>query len=267
MPDFQGAVLAPWPNRLADGRYEFGGRIHQLPVSEPGRNTALHGLVSWQSWSAVGVDPDRVRLATTLWPQRGYPFTLTLEATYQLDPDGLSIEITAHSDTPAPFAVSMHPWFVVPGRSFGDWELTLPADTVLTVDDRLLPTGTRPVAAELDFRSGRAIGATRLDHTFTDIAFTDGRARATLSDGDGRGVAVGWDESCRWVQVCSGDEAGPDRNRRALAIEPMTAPADAFRSGTGLHRLGPDRPLTTRWTIAAVEPATDREPRTAPVPS
>jgi len=33
----RGQVLIPWPNRLEDGAYEFDGRRHQLPLTEPER--------------------------------------------------------------------------------------------------------------------------------------------------------------------------------------------------------------------------------------
>ena len=47
---YQGAVLAPWPNRIADGRYEFAEQTQQLDLTEPGRLNALHGLVIWSPW-------------------------------------------------------------------------------------------------------------------------------------------------------------------------------------------------------------------------
>ena len=43
----RGQVLAPWPNRLADGRYEWEGEQHRLPLTEPGAGNAIHGLVRW----------------------------------------------------------------------------------------------------------------------------------------------------------------------------------------------------------------------------
>ena len=48
----RGQVLAPWPNRLQDGTYEFEGRRHQLPLSEPEHANAIHGLVRWAAWQA-----------------------------------------------------------------------------------------------------------------------------------------------------------------------------------------------------------------------
>jgi aldose 1-epimerase len=253
MPEFNGAVLAPWPNRIRDGRYEFDGRTHQLPLSEPDRGTALHGLVAWQAWTVVSAHPDAAELSTVLYPQRGYPFLLSLTARYQLASDGLSIAIQATNDgaTAAPYGVSMHPWFVAGPEPLSDWTLTLPAASVLATDDRLLPTGVDDVGS-LDFRGGRRLGDVELDHAFTDLAFTDATAHATLVSSAGAGVDISWDETSRWVQVCSGDAAGPDLRRKALAVEPMTCAPDAFNSGAGLVRLEPGETHRVHWRFAAI---------------
>ncbi len=253
MPEFNGAVLAPWPNRIRDGRYDFDGRTHQLPLSEPDRATALHGLVAWQAWTVASTRPDSAELSTVLYPQRGYPFLLTLRARYRLSADGLAIEIEASNDgdTAAPYGVSMHPWFVAGAEPLAQWTLTLPAASVLATDDRLLPIGTTAVG-DLDFRAGRPLGDVQLDHAFTDLAFTDGFAHATLVSPSGAGVDISWDEKSRWLQVCSGDAAGPDLRRQALAVEPMTCAPDAFNSGAGLVRLEPGERHLVPWRFAAI---------------
>lgn len=254
MPDFNGAVLAPWPNRIRDGRYEFGGRTHQLPVSEPSRGTALHGLVAWQPWQVQHVDAASVELSTVIYPQRGYPFLVTLTARYALDANGLLVQLSARNDgdDEAPYGVSIHPWFVTGPEPLAEWVLTLPAAEVVTTDDRLLPTGVAPVEGELDFRAGRALGDTALDHAFTGIEFRGEGAAATLRAPGGLGVELSWGPDSRWVRVCTGDQAGPALNRRAIAIEPMTCPPDAFRSGDGLIRLVPGQLHSLSWRFAAI---------------
>ena len=57
-PRFSGVLLAPWPNRVADGAYEFDGESHQLPLTEPERGNALHGLVTWDRFE-LGTAPSR----------------------------------------------------------------------------------------------------------------------------------------------------------------------------------------------------------------
>ena len=53
----RGQVLIPWPNRLQDGPYEFDGRRHQLPLTEPELSNAIHGLVRWVAWRSASVRP------------------------------------------------------------------------------------------------------------------------------------------------------------------------------------------------------------------
>ena len=47
----RGQLLVPWPNRIRDGQYAVGDRQLQLPLTEPGRHNASHGLVRWVAWS------------------------------------------------------------------------------------------------------------------------------------------------------------------------------------------------------------------------
>ena len=50
-----------------------------------------------------------------------------------------------------------------------------------------------------------------------------------------------------YIQVFTGDL--PDVARRGLAVEPMTCPPQAFRTGEGLIRLEPGERIEARWGI------------------
>ena len=119
-PAYAGKVMAPWPNRLRDGRYPWAGADHRLPLTEPDTATALHGLVCWQEWRVASAAPDRVTLATDLWPQPGYPFRLGLAVDYALSEDGLRVTVDAVNlgDVPAPYGVAFHPYLRC-GDGFG----------------------------------------------------------------------------------------------------------------------------------------------------
>src|SRR5262245_30724512 len=69
---FSGRVLAPWPNRVRDGRYELDGVEHRLELTEPERRTALHGLVLQSRWRGVRTSARRVSLSYALSPRQGY---------------------------------------------------------------------------------------------------------------------------------------------------------------------------------------------------
>jgi aldose 1-epimerase len=256
-PVFRGAVLAPWPNRITNGSYEFGGRSHQLALTEPDRHNALHGLVAWSSWSLVEGDDSRVVLGHRLFPQAGYPFLLELTASYEVGADGLRCTIAAVNagDTDAPYGCAPHPYLVAgPGR-VDDWSLELPASQYLQVTpDRLLPRGLTDVAeTEYDFRTPRQIGTTFLDHAYTGLTpEPDGTVRARLRTPEGSGVEMRWDASCPWVQVHTADRPEPELDRSGLAVEPMTCPPDAFNSGTDLIVLAPGERHEVGWTFSAI---------------
>ena len=249
----KGQLLAPWPNRIRDGRYEFGGKTHQLGLTEVARNNASHGLVRWSQWLPIDEAKDSITLATRLMAQSGYPWTLDLEVTYAIGPDGLTVtqSATNHADSPAPYAAGAHPYLTVGAGPVDEWTLTLPARTRLLSDERKLPTTSEATAGTAyDFTSAKPIGDVVLDHAFTDLdRDEDGRATVTIQGPDG-GVALWVDEHHPWLMVYSADDQSPARG--GLAVEPMTAPPDAYNSGTDLIALAPDERLEVTWGISAL---------------
>lgn len=253
----RGQLLMPWPNRIRDGRYSFGGHEHQLGLTDPGHHNASHGLARWASWTVEEHTGTTVSLVHRVLAQSGYPWALDLHVLYDLSADGLVVTQTATnlSPEPAPYASGAHPYLRV-GDGIEDLELTLPARTRVLVDDRLLPTGTEPVSGEHDFTAGRRIGDLRLDTAFGDVEHVDGRATVTLRDpATSRGVVLWLDEHHHWLQVFTPPADGP---RPGIAVEPMTAPADAFNSGTDLVTLAPagtpGDELSVSWGIHALQP-------------
>ena len=93
----RGQVLAPWPNRVRDGRYRWAGQDQQLALSEAATRNAIHGLVRWAPWSVVERTPSSVTVGARVWPQPGYPFLLDVAAAYALDADGLSVTLTGRN--------------------------------------------------------------------------------------------------------------------------------------------------------------------------
>jgi aldose 1-epimerase len=257
MPDgARGQPLLPWPNRLADGRYEFGGQSLQVPIDEVARNNASHGLTRWLNWRLIGQSDSHVELGLVVHPRPGYPFTLGLGITYSLDASGLSVRTRAHNLGPEalPFGAGQHPYFTVGTPTVDTAKLHVPAETRLEVDEqRRLPTGrTFAVAGtEFDFQTPRPIGALQLDDCFTDLARgDDGRVHVSLSAPDGQRTLTFWmNDPYRYVQVFSGDTLARARRRQGLAIEPMTCPPNAFRTGTDLLVLEPDASVELQWGV------------------
>lgn len=243
----------PWPGRLRDGRYRFGGVEHHTPLTEPERDNALHGLATNRHWSAGDSSVRRLTFTLDLLPEPGYPFRLALGASYELVHRGVvaTLRATNAGDTPAPFGAGLHPYLRIEGTPVDDLLLELPARTRVPVDERLLPAGD-PVAVagtELDFRHARAIGPLALDTCFADLERdADGIARVVLSaPGNGGRLTVWMDERFRFVQVYTGDTLpDPARRRGGVAIEPLTCAPDAFNSGDGLVVLAPGGSFSAR---------------------
>ncbi|MCK6080035.1 aldose 1-epimerase family protein [Microbacterium sp. EYE_5] len=267
-PDYRGATLAPWPNRIVDGTYAFEGEDIVTALTEPERSHALHGLVSWADFEQVAASDDSVTLATTIAPQSGYPWRVRVETTYALGADGLTQTVRARnlSARPAPFGTGPHPYLQAGPAPLDEWTLALPAASVLEVTpDRLSPVALRAVAEHdadrFDRREPRPLGAVQLDHAFTDLE-TDagGAAVLRLTDPSGVGVEVTWGAECPWVQVYTGDKpegpANPD-HRNGVAVEPMTCAPDAFNAASydydaGLLVLEPGAEFSASWRIAAI---------------
>lgn len=255
-PGAAGQILAPWPNRLRDGSFKFDGQAHQLPLSEPDLHNAIHGLVRWAGWRANGIMTDSVTMEYKLHAQPGYPWTLLLRAKYTIGLNGLRVLHTAQnlSDRPAPFGLGTHPYVRLPGVPLKDCELSLQARTRLLVDGRLLPIGAAKVAGgDLDYSTPRRIGSTELNIAFGDLVRDhEGRSEVVLSAPDGRGVQVWADESFKWWQLYTGEALPGERRRRALAVEPMTCPPDALRSGRDLLILEPGEKWSAQWGISRI---------------
>ncbi|WP_460781044.1 aldose 1-epimerase family protein [Microbacterium shaanxiense] len=257
-PAYRGATLAPWPNRVVDGSYSFGGQAHQLALTEPARGHALHGLLAWTEFADRAVEDDRVVLEAVIEPQLGYPFRVEVAVEFRLDSDGLNQTVTARNlgTDAAPWGTGPHPYLVGGEGRVDDWTLELPASEVLTVTaDRLSPIAVDAVDAhpEWDFRTPRVIGDVFIDHAFTELDRTDGFAEVRVVAADGRGVALRWDESCPWVQVHTADLPTDAANSRiGLAVEPMTCPPDAFNSTVDLIVLDAGTEAAASWHFRAI---------------
>jgi aldose 1-epimerase len=253
-PGAAGQLLCPWPNRVDGGRYTAGGTSYQLDLSEPANGNAIHGLTRWAGWGALRHSATQVSLRHVLLGHQGYPFCLELEASYELDARaGLQVSIGARNvgSLAAPYGTGSHPYLVAGAAPVDGWELTLPAGQWQPAGERGIPAGDpRDVTGtEFDFRAPRPIGGTRLDHALTGLdRGGDGRAWARLRHG-GTEVALWAGPGYGWLQVFTGDALEEAHRRRALAVEPMTCPPNAFGSGVDLLMLEPGDSVTHTWGI------------------
>ncbi|GAB3672521.1 aldose 1-epimerase family protein [Actinocorallia lasiicapitis] len=249
-----GQLLAPWPNRVDRGEYTFEGVAHRLPLNEPARENAIHGLVRWEPWQLIERTASSVTLGHRLLGRPGYPFRLDLAITYTLAEDGLTARMSASNTGTrnAPYGQSAHPYLTV-GRPLDACVVTFGGGRYQPVNDRLIPSGLPvPVAGTpYDLSAGGVFGDRRLDTAYTDLPFTDGRIWVGLSGG-GRTVGLWADANHPWLQLYTADDLTPELRRTGLAAEPMTCPPNAFDTGVDLITLKPGDTFAGSWGIISL---------------
>ena len=240
---YAGSVLAPWPNRIKDGRYSFNDEMFELPINEKSKNNALHGLVAHSDWQPVSSSGSSITLEHILDMPKIYPGKLKLQIKYEFIDNYLEIKIDALNigNKKAPYGVSIHTYFVA-GQNLKNNQLflQLPSSEFMQVDlERLLPLGIEKVdSTEFDFRILKQISNLFIDHAFK--ADTDLPPRVRLINESKLGVELEFDESTKWIQVHTADRDGKEDARMAIAIEPMSCPPDAFNSALDLITLEPN---------------------------
>lgn len=276
-PFCSGIALMPWANRIADGIWvDVHGQPQQLSMSEVDLNNAIHGLMRFTAFQVLDRDESSITLGAQLYPQLGYPFHLEYSVRFELGDNGLTVSnvvrnVTSEAATalagPAPVTLGAHPFLQISDIPTEDLVLTINADTHIDVDERLLPTGLSAVdgtASDLRVTSpiSRRVGDLALDDAWGDVHFVDGITSHTLAAPDGRSVSIWGDTNYGYVQVFitpefplrgstirGSDAPSPHATTTAIAIEPMTGPANAFNSGQGLTRLHAGEEWGSQWGI------------------
>ena len=230
-------LMAPWPGRVAGGRFDWQGQTVGLRRTREGH--ALHGLVYDQPWRVERATVDTAVLACELGPA-GWAQGGRVSQVVHLEAGGLELtaSVTA-GDRAMPAALGWHPWF---RRTDGEPRLPVDAAAVLETRGRI-PTGRAVgVKGRTDLRSGPWLGDRRLDHAYVDPRSP---VVATWPDLE---VRVEFGRSIRALVVFSPPGA--------VCLEPETAWPDAFHlltAASGARILEPGQTLRAtmrlRWRV------------------
>lgn len=164
-----GTLLGRYANRIAGASFTLDGQTFRLSKND-GDATLHGGAVGFNRvfWSVASADaePTPTLVLTHVSPDgdQGFPGEVTVQATYQLDADLLSLAFEARTTKPTVINLSAHPYFNLAGTANGDvlgHEVTVAADAFLPTDAAQIPTGEiRPVAGTpFDFRQPALLGA------------------------------------------------------------------------------------------------------------
>ena len=250
-----GIVLSPWPNRVRGGKWRWAAadgteQELQLALTEPALGNASHGLLRFTAYELVDKGADFVELAATIYPQSGYPFLVDTRVRYELSDDGLTVQhcFANAGETDAPVAVGAHPYLRIGDVDTKELLLTVHATTHFELDQQLIPVGQTPVdGTEFDLRTPRRVGDLELNDGYADAGPGE---LARLTAPDGATLTLWGDDAFRFLQVYTHRSfATLPEGSVAIAIEPMTAPTDAFNSGLGVKRLAPHETWTVDWGV------------------
>src|SRR5690606_25838816 len=254
-PMSAGLTLAPWPNRIRHGRWSARGHDHRLLITDRRFGAAIHGLVRDVEFETTRLGDAAVRFVTRIGPAVGWPFHLALAVEYRVDRRGLTVTARARNlgDGQAPFALGAHPFFRVGEAPVTDLVLTGPAASMLVDDGTGIPVDRAPVSPMVDVRRGVRVSELERSRCYTDVAVREGAVSRCIEAPSGDAVEIWGDPQFAYWQIFAPrDFPGPDGPTLALAVEPMTAPADAFNSGWGVAWLEPGAGWSARWGVRVV---------------
>lgn len=185
-PQYFGATVGRFANRIARGRFRLQGQDYRVPVNN-GANSLHGGTQGFDKvlWDVVATSNGPIASVTLRYVSRdgdqGYPGTLTATATYSLDEaNTLTIDYRATTDRATIVNLSNHAYWNLSGEGSASGAMgtivTIPAETYLPTDAGSIPTGEfRPVAGTVfDFRTPRAIGERVRDARDEQIRFARG---------------------------------------------------------------------------------------------
>jgi len=204
--------MAPFANRIAQGRFQFDGRTVQLSPNWSGDPHPLHGD-GWRApWSVIG---GSISSAALRFDGGGgeWPWRYRCEQNVQLLRDGLSIELSIQnlSDTPMPAMLGLHPYFC--DAATARLQAALPR--VWLTNEASLPVEEVSTPSAWSFDRGRMVNTIPLDHCF--------------SGWDGIGT-LRWPDRCVTVRAtaCNALQIFAPAGKDFFCLEPQSAASGAL---------------------------------------
>jgi aldose 1-epimerase len=244
-------LLYPWANRLATFDYNVASKTVQVPhdptrIAVDDNGLPIHGVIGgrldWELTSTPG--PVTQSLASRLsWSESEpqlfevFPFRHDLLYEARLIEGRLEIEVTVHAcgDDVVPLAFGFHPYLAPQGVPREDWLIELPPERHLALDSSQIPVGPDQSLPPQSF----ALGAREFDDGFDSVPEP---AHFAVSAGERR-IELELRHGYPCAQVYA------PLTGQFICFEPMTAPANALRSGDGLRLLNPGERYSAGFSV------------------
>jgi len=218
---YPSAILFPFPNRVAQGKYSFNGEPFELEINEPEFNNAIHGLVSDKQFAVGEINDQSISLRYEHDSSHGFPFPFEFLITYFFSEKGLSLkfEVTNLGTQSFPFGMGWHPYFEL--ENYDHCRVDFSAEKKYVNDGKMVP-----IDAETYTEEGIHLAEAELDSAYKL------RSGHIVLNSPRYQLRMDVPKDC-YLQLYTPE------NRTTFAIEPMTCIADAFNNEVGLKELSP----------------------------
>jgi len=193
-PDYFGASVGRYANRIAMGKFTLDGKSYSLATND-GPNSLHGGLKGFDKrmWKidsvASGAEAKAIFSYVSADGEEGFPGELKVTATYSLNEQNeLKLEYRATTSKPTVLNLTNHSYFNLSGNDardvMGDM-VTLHAERFTPVDATLIPTGERRavVGTVFDFRTPHRVGDRIRDARDQQIRYGRGYDHNFIIDG------------------------------------------------------------------------------------
>lgn len=235
---YASSILFPFANRIKNGLYTFKGKEYKFNCNENGRNNALHGLVFNKKFELIKHELNTNYCSVTLSYQEkkksiGFPFYYKIYVTYTLKEKsiGVSIKIKNSDSSSFPFTLGWHPYFE--SSNLYSSFLNFDSSEKIAFDENLITTGF----TKFNLENSLQIKDSQLDDSYVLnsnlIEFTTPLYSLKLDS----------DTKENFLQIYT------PKNRKKIAIEPMTGICDSFNNKKGLQILHANEEFTANWNV------------------
>lgn len=242
MPDyhtaFMSSILFPFANRIENGHYQFNDKNFKLDLSKVDNHNAIHGLVHDKTFQLIDQEISEIKASATMSydedrPISGFPFKYKITLEYVLTENALElkVEIKNKDHYAFPFSLGWHPYFK--SNDLHNTLININSNKKILVNDKMIPIGEEMMVwNELLKIEGK---------TFDDCFELNANAVELKTPEYHLEFRFSTEEN--YLQLYTPND------RKSIAIEPQTAPANSFNTKVGLQILQPNEQYQLSWKI------------------
>lgn len=238
-------IMTPFANRIPDGKYSFDGNEYQLKPIHP-RTQVMHGFTSYKIFKVNYSKSDdykaEVHLSTEIKKEEfeGYPFDVRVNIYFTLEDNKLSIKVEGENigNSSAPFWCGWHPYFKTSDNGIEHLIVTINADEIILMDDKLIPIKGEGAYSNLknhpekDFRENlleykRIVNGRKFDVCYAALQRDENGYSYTSIYDKVKDFGITLFQKGGYVLMFSGDSLTRGK-RQSLAMEPMQFLTDSY---------------------------------------